>query len=623
MEATDAAVVWAVAIHRVAEAIGRKIAASRRDTPTAIHAQALAETYERLFQLEQRGLDRTDELVVPFLEARHRVPLSGQVLADSYERILDLCPTWDHDGYRLRVAERARKRSGSYFTPPDLVRKLVESTLAPVVAARLQNSVFGAPCGFETPLLPIARWSAGQRERGADELLKTRVCDPACGPGGFLISAVEVLSRQLARLRSGCHRVDPTQRRHARQDVLRRCVFGVDCDPHAVAVARLALWITAGRPKVRPETLVPHLRVGDSFDGCAPPLSSAPASTDRAGGIAVAAEKPLFQIRAVDDGFDVVIGNPPFANAIEGLVDADRKQRLSRLFPELGGTADLAYYFVALAHRITRPDGAVGLILPRGVLTSRSTRVLRQRLLEERPPSFIWAPQNQFLFAGANVFVVLLVLRRGANCLGSRDGNVHQPKYKPIRIAGENWWAPLIAGTQAGHVGQTTLGDAFEIFASMTAGMAYALHPYLTDRPADTALRLVTTGLIDAGKCYWGKRKCRYLKRDFRRPFVRLTSAMPRPLFNRLAKVRRPKVLVAGLSNRVEAFFDRQGIYCGAVSTFTVLHRQDSEIALQKVCDYLNGPDATEQLHLQLGAHAMGGGRITLNKDFLRSLPYL
>ena len=129
-----------------------------------------------------------------------------------------------------------------------------------------------------------------------------------------------------------------------------------------------------------------------------------------------------------------------------------------------------------------------------------------------------------------------------------------------------------------------------------------------------------STGLIDPGVCLWGRRRCRYLRRDFERPVVPDDATLPDALLRRLQKVRRPKILVGGLSNRVEAFLDRDGVYCGAVSTYTIVHQRDEPAELERLCRFLNSRAATERLILEMGAHAMGGGRITLTKDFVRRL---
>jgi hypothetical protein len=85
--------------------------------------------------------------------------------------------------------------------------------------------------------------------------------------------------------------------------------------------------------------------------------------------------------------------------------------------------------------------------------------------------------------------------------------------------------------------------------------------------------------------------------------------------------MRRPKVLVAGLSTQVEAFLDANGTHLGAVSTYSILHPEDDAKALRDLCDRLNSDAAAERLRQELGATALGGGRITLTKRFLKELP--
>jgi hypothetical protein len=167
--------------------------------------------------------------------------------------------------------------------------------------------------------------------------------------------------------------------------------------------------------------------------------------------------------------------------------------------------------------------------------------------------------------------------------------------------------------------------------ASMTTGIAYDLVGYLREASESEIktpreggpMRLVTTGLIEPGQCDWGRRKCRYLKKDYLHPVIDLTGEpLPAYLRDRLRKVARPKVLVAGLSLRVEAFFDEAGIHAGAVSTYSIFDRQDNVDRLRELSDYLNSPEVSRRLALELGATALGGGRITLTKSFLQGLPW-
>lgn len=510
-----------------------------------------------------------------------------------------------------------RRRTGSYFTPPFLVQPILEHALAPVLASRARP---------ETPELgggtPIAEWSAADRRRAAEAVASVRVCDPSCGAGDFLLAAGDWIADRLGWIRAGRSELSPGELLEARRDATKNSLFGVELSPYHAQASRLAIWIWSGAPNdALPEDAV-NVRIGDALDA------------DRQGRFAVERWFPA-AFKGADPGFDVVLGNPPFANAIEGGVESaisSIKKRRREAFAELGGTADLSYYFLVLADRIAKSSGAVGFVLPRSVLSAPSARRLRERLNSSRPPAMIYAPPEQRLFSDANVYVAAVVLRSSPVCVASRDPVIagSRPRFHAVNLEPDNWWAGLDGSAAPCSFPPRRLRDRFLVFASLTTGMAYDLRDRIVEEPdlppkwrarPPAPLRIATTGLIEPGECLWGRRDCRYLKRVFRRPVVDPRAALPSSLADRLSKARRPKVLVAGLSLRIEAFLDCAGAYGGAVSTWTIVHPHDDVDALAALCDFLNGESASQALRRRLGATALGGGRITLTKEFLQDLP--
>ncbi|MCS7001195.1 MAG: N-6 DNA methylase, partial [Candidatus Kapabacteria bacterium] len=98
-------------------------------------------------------------------------------------------------------------------------------------------------------------------------LLSIRVCDPACGSGHFLLAAARRLGKELARIRTGEDEPAPERTREATRDVIAHCIYGVDRNPLAVDLCRVALWLeshTSGKPL----TFLDHrIRCGDSLIG--------------------------------------------------------------------------------------------------------------------------------------------------------------------------------------------------------------------------------------------------------------------------------------------------------------------------------------------------------------------
>lgn len=98
-------------------------------------------------------------------------------------------------------------------------------------------------------------------------LLSIRVLDPACGSGHFLLAAARRLGKELARIRTGEDEPAPERVREAIRDVVSHCIYGVDKNPLAVELCRVALWLEA-HCKGKPLTFLDHhIRCGDSLVG--------------------------------------------------------------------------------------------------------------------------------------------------------------------------------------------------------------------------------------------------------------------------------------------------------------------------------------------------------------------
>ncbi len=260
-----------------------------------------------------------DPVLAPLLDAlsrrnedsgRKRInyrDLSVRELGSIYERLLEHEPVADAEapgGVAVRLSTFARKGSGSYYTPDVLVKLVIERSLRPLVRERLdafEQAVAKAGDRREHPEHRRARLDAADP---AAAILTLKVCDPAMGSGHFLVDLVDWLATEAftaiggAESKAAALELDwrsPTAARLAalraelvrerdahgwivldgqltdpnliKRLVLKACVFGVDKNPMAVELAKVALWLhtfTAGAPL---SFLDHHLRCGDSLFG--------------------------------------------------------------------------------------------------------------------------------------------------------------------------------------------------------------------------------------------------------------------------------------------------------------------------------------------------------------------
>ena len=176
--------------------------------------------------------------------------MESEELGSVYEGLLELVPRLERGGavftFATDAAEtkgNARKVSGSYYTPDSLVQALLDSALTPLLDA--------TEAGAEDPVAA---------------LLALRVVDPACGSGHFLLAAARRIAARVAAARTG-GAPSPDDYRHALRDVMGACIHGVDRNPMAIELTKVALWIESVEPGKPLGLLDTNIRCGDALLG--------------------------------------------------------------------------------------------------------------------------------------------------------------------------------------------------------------------------------------------------------------------------------------------------------------------------------------------------------------------
>ncbi|MBW6394660.1 N-6 DNA methylase [Thermus sp. SYSU G05001] len=177
--------------------------------------------------------------------------LDVEELGSVYESLLENHPVISDTGQGLSfrfVRGPERKGTGSYYTPEALVDLVLKETLDPLLKERLE--------------------AAGPDPKAQEKaLLSLKVVDPAAGSGHFLLGAARRIGRRLAQVRTGEEEPSPEDYRQAVRDVVAHCIYGVDKNPLAVELCRVALWIESHVPD-KPLAFLDHrIRVGDSLVG--------------------------------------------------------------------------------------------------------------------------------------------------------------------------------------------------------------------------------------------------------------------------------------------------------------------------------------------------------------------
>jgi hypothetical protein len=166
-----------------------------------------------------------------------------------------------------------RKGSGTFYTRPGLAVPTVQRTLRP-----LAYTPPAKPDGTPDADAPARDW----RPRPPEEILALKTCDPACGSGTFPVASLRYLTdalyaavhhhgrvadrgdrsvvsllgprpagaddvaslgQEMVPCRPDDPSFEPRLKAVLKRHVVERCIYGVDLDPLAVELCRLALWI--------------------------------------------------------------------------------------------------------------------------------------------------------------------------------------------------------------------------------------------------------------------------------------------------------------------------------------------------------------------------------------------
>lgn len=162
------------------------------------------------------------------------VALDPELLGNVFENLLG--------AYNPETKETARKQSGSFYTPREIVNYMVDesliaylNTVCPDLATEIIRELFNS----ET--LPTGLQDQPELNgKIAEKLKEIKILDPACGSGAFPMG---VLNRMLDLLKK-LH----TESEHSNYDLklqlIENCIYGIDIQTIAVQIAKLRFFIS-------------------------------------------------------------------------------------------------------------------------------------------------------------------------------------------------------------------------------------------------------------------------------------------------------------------------------------------------------------------------------------------
>jgi hypothetical protein len=500
-----------------------------------------------------------------------------------------------------RSTGTARKQRGVYYTPAYIVDDINQQTLGRLLKGK-------------TPT----------------EALSLTILDPACGSGAFLIRAYQYLLDWHAE-NSDCQLTFSQ-----RKQILLQNIFGVDLDPSAVEVSRIALLIKCIQGQVYPLQL-PDL--GNNIK-CGNSLIDGRITADR--GWSKMSRNQRQKINPFDyqtefptifmqGGFGAVIGNPPYLNSVETTTRMSNllNQWTRQHYHSARGAVDASILFQELGIRLNKPGGYSSMIVPNKFLSAPFGKAFRQFAASHCRLVAMADYSQARVFEDAAVYPITYALQRADENeeLSEIEIQIGPSTARSVRanLSKINTWSELFSANPELIVKicecSVPVSELFEIAASASASEAYNFFDAITEgNPTTSKLPLVTSGSIDRYHHRWGEANTRYLKHDFAQPVLDINSK--RVSANRRRQYLSPKIIIAGMSRQLEAIYD-DGQLAGSVPTVQILARNPPRReSLKYLLAIINSRLSSWFFQQQFSSLSLAGGYLRIGVPQISALRY-
>lgn len=186
---------------------------------------------EWFYNLFSKTLERYNFTVDENSSSNAEIAIDPEMLGRIFENLLA--------EQNPETGDSARKATGSFYTPREIVDYMVEQSVAEFLKTALvadEKTNLLIEDFVHTQMLPDAL--AKHEEKISIELSKIKVLDPACGSGAFPIGILQ----KIVALKQQLH---PKAKNYKlKLDTIQNSIYGVDIQPMAVELSRLRCWLS-------------------------------------------------------------------------------------------------------------------------------------------------------------------------------------------------------------------------------------------------------------------------------------------------------------------------------------------------------------------------------------------
>lgn len=303
----------------------------------------------------------------------------------------------------------------------------------------------------------------------------------------------------------------------------------------------------------------------------------------------------------ISDGFDIVIGNPPYVSAVSMSRSDSEKNIYKAEYPEAKGSYDLYILFLLNALRLTNNFGIYSWIIPNKFLISDYATLTKHKLIDNGLLSSIDVSVFN-VFENASVYPIIIF------------GNKKESGFQEFLIESlidleeRNFTIPKKLREYK------SFNDFGIRFSSGATGFeAESLKEFLSENEEGNSIEFIVSGCID--RFQYSNTNVRFMGLKLSQAYIRKSPKIAESKWSFWCN---PKIIIAGMTKVIEAVYVKKPIGLG-VGVYAI--HDCNGFDPNYLTAILNSKYLTYYINIKFKDKHLAGGYLAINKSTLEKLP--
>ena len=338
-----------------------------------------------------------------------------------------------------------------------------------------------------------------------------------------------------------------------------------------------------------------------------------------------------------NDGFDIVIGNPPYVDSEHMVKDetlSKTRELCNNIYSSAKGNWDLFIVFIELGYNNLNYNGNVSFIIPNKIIASNYAKAVR-KIMSNNSLIEIRDYSNVNVFKEASVYPVTFISNNQNNTIFDTIRMIMMKDMTNIdwendidrkEFSNNNNWDNFFAkNSEANKIitriinENSKLIDIAEVKGSATVSEAYIIKEKLyenKDFMEEIEFKFLNTGTIDQYTSTWQEGKTQYIKQAYYQPVIS-KSDLKKISEQRYIESLSEKIIIGGMTKILECYYDNGKCLAGKSTTIVYNSKKD----LKYIIGILNSRFMSRFYQIYFNSLSLAGGFYRIGAPQIKELP--